>query len=189
MENTRHRLDDKRGRRNVWTCWTVCKKAARCCFVSREWTNVTCADCLKVKDAQSSMMDRKNMETRRLAGAAALLEGMSQAAAAKKFGVSRTTTSRWNRVIREQGITRLNLRRATGRPPWLNAVQLARVEEIFRSGPAAYGLKRWTGRSIGSIIESEFGVAYNADHVGRLLLKLNLRRPRGTAVEQDVTTL
>jgi hypothetical protein len=52
MEQIRHRLDDSRGRANVRQCWTVCKTTARCCFVSREWTNVTCRDCLKALDPE-----------------------------------------------------------------------------------------------------------------------------------------
>jgi hypothetical protein len=45
-EPRRHLLDPKRGRASVTKCWTVCGKAARCCYVSRLTTNITCEDCL-----------------------------------------------------------------------------------------------------------------------------------------------
>jgi transposase len=123
-------------------------------------------------------MERKAMESRRLKAAAELLEGKSQVEVAKKFGVSRTTASRWGRSLREYGVDRLRLRRATGRPAALTAAQCEKLAQVIRQGPSAAGFDRWTNLAVTAVIEREFGVKYNSDHVGRLLVKLELRSPR-----------
>ena len=50
---------------------------------------------------QETLLTRDEMERRRLAAARELLAGESQASVARKFGVSRTTASRWQRALAE----------------------------------------------------------------------------------------
>ncbi len=140
---------------------------------------------------ETIVLTRDEMERRRLAGAQDLLNGVSQARVARKFGVSRTTASRWQETLTSNGIECLRKRRATGRPSRLTAEQRNGVKEIFASGPRACGFNtdRWTTSRLAQAIEQRFGVHYDPDHVGRLMYRLGLRQrrvpiPRPQIVEQ-----
>lgn len=117
------------------------------------------------------------MEQRRLAAATDLTNGMSQSRVARKFGVSRTTASRWHRALSLSGAESLKKRKATGRPCRLNKDQLSVIPELFAQGPAAFGFtdNRWTTARLAVVIEQRFAVKYDHDHVGRLMHKLGLR--------------
>ena len=127
-------------------------------------------------------LTREEMEGRRLEAARELLNGLSQSKVARKFGVSRTTASRWYRSLAGKGVDSLKRRKATGRPSRLNMDQLNRLAQIYREPPAAHGYadERWTTARLAVVIESQFGVRYDRDHVGRLIYKLGLRerKPR-----------
>lgn len=127
-------------------------------------------------------LTREEMEQRRLEAAQDLLNGLSQSKVARKFSVSRTTASRWCRALASRGVDSLKRRKATGRPSRLTPEQLQRVAQIYRDRPMAYGFNddQWTTARMATVIESQFGVHYDRDHVGRLLYKLGLRerRPR-----------
>ncbi|MDQ6662800.1 MAG: winged helix-turn-helix domain-containing protein [Acidobacteriota bacterium] len=120
------------------------------------------------------------MERRRLAAAQELLNGLSQSRVARKFGVSRTTTSRWHRALTRQGVESLRKRRATGRPSRLTSDQLKDVARMYTEGARAHGFfnDRWTTARLAKAIEEKFGVHYDQDHVGRLMHKLGLRERR-----------
>ena len=96
--------------------------------------------------AAESILTRDEMESRRLLAAQDLQTGISQSQVARKFGVSRTTASRWHRALSGKGVEALRKRRAPGRPSRLNAEQLRGVAEVYRSGPRAAGFEsdRWT---------------------------------------------
>ena len=122
-------------------------------------------------------LNRDEMERRRLEAAEDLLRGITQARVARKFGVSRTTASRWYRTLEGQGMDRLRKRKAPGRPSRLSVSQLAEVCEIFASGPGAFGFEsdRWTTARLAQAIEARFAIRYDPDHVGRLMHRLGLR--------------
>jgi len=124
-----------------------------------------------------SPMTRDEMEQRRLEAAKDLLSGQSQSRVARKFGVSRTTASRWHRTLSQRGAEGLRKRRATGRPSRLGAEQLRRIPEIWAEGAVVHGFpdNRWTTARLAAVIEARFGVRYDHDHVGRLMHKLGLR--------------
>jgi transposase len=126
------------------------------------------------------MLTRDEMERRRLAAAQDLLNGASQARVARKFGVSRTTASRWQETLTDKGLDCLRKRRATGRPNRLTPEQRAGVVELFAAGPRASGFDkdRWTTGRLAQAIEQRFGVRYDPDHVGRLMYRLGLRQRR-----------
>ena len=132
-------------------------------------------------DTQISL-NREEMERRRLEAAQDLLNGLSQSKVARKFSVSRTTASRWYRALANKGVDSLKRRKATGRPSRLTREQLTRLAQIYSEAPIAYGYPddHWTTARMAVVIESQFGVRYDRDHVGRLLCKLGLRerRPR-----------
>jgi transposase len=123
-------------------------------------------------------LTREEMEQRRLEAAQELLNGLSQAKVARKFGVSRTTASRWHRAVAYRGVEFLKKRKATGRPSRLSRDQLDRLIDIYAGGALAHGFPtdRWTTAKLAAVIQSQFGVHYDRDHVGRLIHKLGLKR-------------
>ncbi len=102
---------------------------------------------------------------------------MPQARVARKFGVSRTTASRWSRALEGHSLERLRKRKAPGRPSRLTSTQQAEVIEIFALGPRAFGYEteRWSTARLAHAIHTRFGIRYDPDHVGRLMHRLGLR--------------
>src|SRR5690349_21074194 len=138
-----------------------------------------------MQTATQNYLTRDEMERRRLAAAQDLLTGTSQARVARKFGVSRTTASRWQRALSGEGLDCLRKRRATGRPARLTPAQHEEVVQLYRSGPREFGFDadRWTTARLAEAIHLRFGVRYDPDHVGRLMHRLGLRtRPQPDAV-------
>jgi len=142
--------------------------------------------------AAEGILTRDEMESRRLMAAQDLQRGLSQSAIARKFGVSRTTASRWYRALNGRGIEALRKRRAPGRPSRLTSEQLAEVAAIYQAGPRAAGFDsdRWTTMRFAQAIRTRFDVRYDPDHVGRIMHRLGLRprlrqrRPRPVVFEQ-----
>ena len=127
--------------------------------------------------APLSSLTREDMETRRLAAAKELLSGATQSQVARRYGVSRTTASRWHRSIVHRGVEGLRRRRATGRPSRLTADQVEGIRSMFLDGALAHGFAsdRWTTGRLATAIERQFGIRYDQDHVGRLMHKFGLR--------------
>lgn len=127
--------------------------------------------------AAQGNLTRDEMESRRLLAADDLQRGLSQSQVARKFGVSRTTASRWHRALSRRGVEALRKRRAPGRPSRLNTEQLGGVTEIYKAGPRAAGFDsdRWTTARFAEAINARFGVRYDPDHVGRIMHRLGLR--------------
>jgi transposase len=124
-----------------------------------------------------SVLTREEMEQRRLEAAAELQRGLPQSEVARKFGVSRTTASRWRRALDGRGVEALRRRRATGRPCRLNAQQFSVLRDLYQSGPRAAGFDtdRWTTTRFAEAIFGRFGVRYDPDHTGRIIHRLGLR--------------
>src|SRR6476661_7681261 len=142
--------------------------------------------------AADGLLTRDEMESRRLMAAQDLQEGLSQSQVARKFGVSRTTASRWNRALSGRGVEALRKRRAPGRPSRLNAEQLKIVSEIYTAGPRAAGIEsdRWTTMRLAEAIHGRFGIRYDPDHVGRIMHRLGLReRKRSRRIPDGIFTM
>jgi len=124
------------------------------------------------------LLNRDEMERRRLEAAQDLLNGIAQSQVARKFGVSRTTASRWQRALRGSGVDSLRKRRAPGRPSRLSREQLTGLASVMAEGASMYGFPddRWTTARLAVAIEARFGVHYDPDHVGRLMHKMGLRK-------------
>jgi transposase len=130
-----------------------------------------------------SVLTRDAMEQRRLEAAEELQHGLTQSEVARKFGVSRTTASRWRRALDGKGVDGLRKRRATGRPSRLNPEQFAALREIYHAGPRAAGFvaDRWTTARFAEAIFRRFEVRYDPDHTGRIIHRLGLRPVRRVA--------
>lgn len=142
--------------------------------------------------AAPSILTRDEMESRRLMAAQDLQSGLSQSQVARKFGVSRTTASRWHRAINGKGVEALRKRRAPGRPSRLTADQLHAIADIYTAGPRAAGFDsdRWTTMRFAEAIYARFQVRYDPDHVGRIMHRLGLRdRKRTRRLAENVTVI
>jgi transposase len=141
--------------------------------------------------ATPGTLTRDEMESRRLLAAQDLQRGLTQSQVARKFGVSRTTASRWCRALSGRGVEALRKRRAPGRPSRLTAEQLAGVTEIYQAGPRAAGFDsdRWTTLRLAAAIDARFGVHYDPDHVGRIMHRLGLRERQRQRHREGVFTL
>jgi transposase len=136
--------------------------------------------------AAQGILTRDEMESRRLLAAQDLQAGLSQSQVARKFGVSRTTASRWRRALSGRGVEALRKRRASGRPSRLSEEQLHGAAGIYRAGPreAGFDSDRWTTLRFAEAIHGRFGVRYDPDHVGRIMHRLGLRTRRHRRVEE-----
>jgi putative transposase len=125
-------------------------------------------------------LTRDEMESRRLLAAQDLQTGLTQSQVARKFGVSRTTASRWNRSLSGNGMEALKKRRAPGRPSRLTAAQGDDLKELYQAGPRAAGFDadRWTTARFADAILAKFGIKYDPDHAGRIMHRLGLRERR-----------
>jgi transposase len=124
-----------------------------------------------------SVLTREEMEQRRFEAAAELQRGLPQSEVARKFGVSRTTASRWRRALDGEGVDGLRRRRATGRPCRLNAEQFSLLRDLYHAGPrtAGFDADRWTTARFAEAIYRRFSVRYDPDHTGRIIHRLGLR--------------
>jgi transposase len=127
--------------------------------------------------AAQGILTRDEMESRRLLAAQDLQTGLKQSDVARKFGVSRTTASRWQRAVMGKGVESLRKRRAPGRPSRLGPEQLAAIAEMYHAGPRVAGFEadRWTTSRFADGIQLKFGVGYDPDHAGRIMHRLGLR--------------
>src|ERR1044072_7160728 len=127
--------------------------------------------------AEQGLLTRDEMECRRLLAAQDLQQGLTQSQVARKFGVSRTTASRWHRALNGKGVEALRKRRAPGRPSRLNQEQLHGVADVYQDGPRAAGFDsdKCTTVRFADAIYARFNVRYDPDHVGRIMHRLGLR--------------
>jgi putative transposase len=134
------------------------------------------------------------LEQRRL-DAARLLRGgrLSDAAVARRLGVSRQSVGRWRRALAAEGRRGLARRPHTGRRPRLTAAQWDRLATLLRRGAAAAGFdtERWTLRRIAALVRREFGVRYHFRALGRVLRAHGWtpQRPPTQARERDDTLI
>ena len=133
-------------------------------------------------------MTRLELEARRMEAIPDLDSNTMQAEIARRFGVSRTTVSRWKRA-RAQGS---ELKRSAwgsvsgtmsptpGRPPRLGPVHIAMCMGRYSLGPRASGFDGggWTQDRFAKVIHDVSGVEYDPDHVGRLMRRWGLRPKR-----------
>src|SRR5579885_1835318 len=83
---------------------------------------------------------------RRVAAAALLRRGLTQAMIARHLGVSRASVSRWAAAVRRQGRAGLRARPRRGRPPRLGPRAWTHLVRMLNRGAVAAGFEseRWT---------------------------------------------
>ena len=116
-------------------------------------------------------------------------QGWSQCQIAVAIGVSEGAVSQWMKRAREAGPEALRRRPPPGAPRRLSPEQLARLPELLRRGPAAYGFRGelWTRTRIAAIIRLACGVSSHPRHVGRLLaaIRWSPQKPARRARQRD----
>ena len=116
-------------------------------------------------------------------------QGWAQRRIAEALGVSEGAVSQWMRRARDKGPDALRHRPPPGATRRLTSEQLARLPELLKRGPAAYGFRGdvWTRRRIAVVIRLEFGVTYHPTHVGRLCraIRWSPQKPVRRARQRD----
>lgn len=133
--------------------------------------------------------DFNSLTKRRLKAARLFTQGHTPAAVARRLGVSRQSTSRWNTAYAQQGRGGLRGAGRAGRKPKLTPEQLEELEQGLHQGPQTLGYDTplWTAPRITDLIHRQTGVRFHPDHVYRLLQKLgwSCQRPVGRALERN----
>jgi transposase len=116
-------------------------------------------------------------------------KGWPQRQISEALGVSAAAVSQWMKRAREGGLQALRHRPPSGAPRRLTPEQLARLPDLLRRGPDAYGFRGqvWTRKRVVEVIRVECGVVYHPIHVGRLLkaLRWTPQKPVRRAQQRD----
>lgn len=106
-------------------------------------------------------MTRAELEARRFEAERLFQQGMIPNKVARALSVSRTSALRWrDRLSNGHG---MKSTKTTGRPP---RIDYQKLQELYESR-AQY----WTRHSFRAAIRAQFGIAYDGDHVYRLLVR------------------
>ena len=130
---------------------------------------------------------------RRVRAARLLQAGHKPAKVAKIVGAPRQTVYRWKGVLEAEGIDALRDMSKGGRPAFLGAEELVRLQIALMEGPTAHGFGTplWTIKRVRVFIERQFGVRYSDVHVWRLLGQMGFssQKPERRALERDETAI
>ena len=130
------------------------------------------------------------LEERRLVAARLLRRGqLSQAAIARRLGVSRAAVTQWKQRLQAGGARGLQRGQGAGRPTRLAEGQWQRLLRILHRGArtAGFPTERWTLPRIAQVVVREFGVTYHPTSLGRGLRARGWspQIPRARAQERD----
>lgn len=146
---------------------------------------------MKTSPLNGLKLTRKQMEQRRMLASEDLVNGMSQADVARKYGVYRSSVSRWVKRLEKEGKEGLKEKKAKGQSSKLNSAQKQQLTALLVQGAQACGFETdlWTAKRVGLVIEREFGVVYHFRHIPKLLRSLDFRlvKPDRKAAEKDDT--
>ena len=129
------------------------------------------------------------LERRRQRAIALLREGLPPVEVARRLGVERRSVRRWHARYKQGGAEALAAQPATGRPPKLDVRSKTQLQRSLLRGARACGYPTdlWTCPRVAEVIQRQFGVRYNVDHIGRLLHALGWspQKPERRARERD----
>ncbi len=107
---------------------------------------------------------------------------------ARELNVSIDAVERWLRSYRKMGIEGLRAGKHTGRPPRVRRKARARIRELLKQDPQAFGfLKgRWVVRDIAKALQGE-GIKASRSYVHEMLQSMDLayKRPKLTVKSDD----
>jgi transposase len=135
---------------------------------------------------------RRSYESRydhRLHGVLLVAHGLSCPEVARLLGDAPRTVEYWVHRFEQDGLAGLVEGERSGRPPRLNASQLAEIGTALRGTPEATGLSGhlWDGKSLSAFVECQFGVELGVRQSQRLFRQLGfrLRKPRPALAHAD----
>ena len=132
---------------------------------------------------------RDGAVARRLLGIALILEGRSRDEAARLSGMDRQTLRDWVHRYNADGVAGLSSRWGAGRPPALNAAQMAELRSLVLEGPdlKRNGVVRWRCADLRAEITARWSVTVSEGTVGKLLHRLRMTRlqPRPCHPKKD----
>ncbi len=133
----------------------------------------------ELKGLLSLTQDKK--EYRRTLGVLMRAERRRVKEIARQLDVSIDAVERWLRAYRKRGTDGIRARRHTGRPPMKRKPAEARIKELLKQDPQAFGfLKgRWVVRDIAKALQAE-GINVSRSYVHHMLkgLGLSYKRPK-----------
>lgn len=143
-----------------------------------------------IQDARSLLP--ASQEALRMRTVRAVINGMTQTEAAKRFGVTRGTVNLWVNRFHREGERSLKARKQ-GRPKGggnllgLQAAQIVRTITDKTPEQIKMPFLLWTREAVQMLIEQKTGVRYSLQHVGRLLRRWGFtpQKPVRKAWEQD----
>jgi transposase len=127
------------------------------------------------------------LERRRIRATEAVRGGERPVAAARIFGVNRSTIYRWLKLTEiPDGLQAVP---HYGPAPRLSPMQFERLEKLLLQGAKKHGwpTELWTCVRVVELIRRHFGVSFHHDHVGRMLherLNWSSQKPRRKARER-----
>jgi putative transposase len=130
------------------------------------------------------------MAERRRAGGRLLQRGtLSQAAIARRLGVSEAAVSKWAQQVQRAGLRGLRARQALGRPAALSPVPHLAIRTVLRRGAVAFGFEteRWPWGRMRTVIGRPPGRWYSVVHIQRWWPRWGWSRqqPAGQARARD----
>jgi len=134
-----------------------------------------------------AVQSRSPRQIRRLLALAAVYDGMSRSEAAWVGGMDRQTLRDWAHRFNEEGPDGLLDRPRKGRPPLLDAAQMACLADIVDAGPDPEidGVVRRRRADLQAVIEERFGVVVSERVVTDLLARLGFSHMSGRPRHPD----
>jgi len=109
-------------------------------------------------------------------------DGLTSGEIAEVLDAPRSKVSQWLSDYEHYGFEALLEGQRSGRPDQLGELQRVQLEDIVDSGPVSWGFLSgvWSAPMVARVIFEEFGIAYSARHVRRLLHAwgFSVQRPR-----------
>jgi len=92
----------------------------------------------------------------------------------------RSAVTRWLHRFDEEGVTALEPRQSSGRPPKANEVYQAELKEAADSNPSdwGYSFTRWSLGTLREHLQRQTGIALDQSRVSRLLKEMGFRYGR-----------
>jgi transposase len=107
------------------------------------------------------------LEAFRIRAVSAVLEGETQAAVARSFGIHSVTVAKWMARHRQEGEMGLKAKPTPGRPRFLTPKQDQLVRTWLSQKPTMHGFPTdlWTARRVAELIRRHFGIDFHPNYL------------------------
>jgi transposase len=126
---------------------------------------------------------------RRRRALALLDDGLSLNAVARRLKCAPSSVMRWRDRRKKDKERVFEVGTSPGRPPRLSERQKKALARLLLKGAMTCGYRTdlWTTARVAEVVEREFGVKYDRDHMGRILhaIGFSCQKPDRRALERD----